>query len=79
MQLVLGTKLWDGWFDFIPLPVPDEEIVPRQALTFVSMALERVKNKYDAIEATKAAAAESYAAMTAEARAKKRRVAEASA
>ena len=70
---LLGQKLWDGWFDLLVDPIPDFEIIPRQALTFVAMSLDRMKAKYDAVEATKTAAAKSYATFVANARAKKRK------
>ena len=65
MKSLLGTKLWDGWFDVVADPFPDEEILLRQAVSYLALALEKLKTRYDAIEATTIAAKESYAIMAA--------------
>ena len=65
LRSLLGTKLWDGWFDVVADPFPDEEILPRQAVLYLALALEKLKTRYDAIEATTIAAKESYAIMAA--------------
>ena len=65
LRHLLGKVLWDGWFDIISEPIQDGEVVPRQALTYVSMALEKWKAKYDAVEQTKTEATKAFAMMTA--------------
>ena len=75
LWFLLGQKLWDGWFDLLADPVPDFEVIPRQAMTFAAIALDRIKAKYDAVETTRAAAAKAFAKMTECQRHKKRKTA----
>ena len=73
LHFLLGERLWDGWFSLVTVPVQEAEAIPRQALMFAAMALDKLKTQYDAVETTRAAAAASYAAMAAESSAKRRR------
>ena len=61
---ILGAQLWDGWFHMVGDEPADEQPVPRQALTFVSHGLNKLKAKKEEQE-TKDSAANSYALMTA--------------
>ena len=71
LQCLLGKVLWDGWFDIITLPIEDAEVVPRQALAYVSIAIEKLKAKYDAVEQTRTEAVKAFALMTAAAKKRK--------
>ena len=71
LQCLLGKVLWDGWFDILTFPIEDAEVVPRQALTYASMALEKLKAKYVAVEQTKTEAIQAFALMTAAAKKRK--------
>ena len=55
------------------IPISEAEAIPRQALTFVSMALDKMKSHYDAVEETRKAAASAYALMAKEGSHKKRK------
>ena len=73
MKDLLGLQLWDGWFEMIEDIPADSEMVPRQALTYCHIALDRLREKHIVSESVKEAAAQSYALMSAEG--KKRRAA----
>ena len=65
VQQLLGRDLWLGWFDIATDPPSDFEIIPRQAMTFLALALDKMKLTYEAVEETTRAAKESYATMSA--------------
>ena len=53
------------------MPIENAEVVPRQALTYASIALEKLKAKYDAVEQTVTEATKAFALMTAAAKKRK--------
>ena len=65
MKALLGCQLWDGWFsqcgDF---PQPHEP-VPRQALAFVMLALDKLNSTHQEVSDASQEAQDSYALMTA--------------
>jgi hypothetical protein len=46
VEKLLGEKLWKGWFDIIGKIPEDSDPIPRQALTYVTIALDNLKTKY---------------------------------
>ena len=73
MKDLLGLQLWDGWFEMVADIPDDSEMIPRQALTYCHIALERLREKHKVNEDVKEAATKSYALMSAAG--KKRRAA----
>ena len=72
MRKLLGTQLWEGWFGKPDFVMAEESVLPRQLLTFLHLALKRLKTHYEAVEEAMAAAAKAYE-LLAEASAKKRK------
>ena len=73
MKLLLGERLWDGWFSLLEKDEPDDQVlIPRQALQFVILALEKLKIKHETLQDMKKTAEESYTQITAAS--KKRRM-----
>jgi hypothetical protein len=74
---ILGKTLLAGWYPHTKNPFPEEpdSVLPRQLMTYLIAALAKLKSRYQAGEfrgeETKKAAAESYAALSADS--KKRR------
>ena len=73
MKDLLGLQLWDGWFEMLADIPDDSEMIPRQALTYCHIALERLREKHKVNEDVKEAATKSYASLSAAG--KKRRAA----
>ena len=71
VQQLLGRDLWLGWFDTASDPPSEFEIIPRHSMTYLALALDKMKLTYEADEDTTRAAKASYATMSAAA--KKRR------
>ena len=57
---LLGSQLWDGWFSRFPEDLPDDQVLPRQALTFVSLALDKIKMSKADSEAAKKPALKAF-------------------
>ena len=74
LRKLLGTQLWEGWFGKPDVVIEDTSVLPRQMMAYLHYALLQLKDNYDAIEDTEAAAAKSYALML-EDSSKKRRMA----
>ena len=64
LQHLLGSCMWKAWFGKIKGKIIDSDWVPRQALTFSIIGLEKLKTQYDQGEAAKALAKDSFTAMT---------------
>ena len=69
MKLLLGTQLWDGWFGLVENMLSDEDFIPRQALLFVHLALQKISFAVELLAEQQAAARTAYEDMQ-----KKRRV-----
>ena len=72
MLKLLGPQLWQGWFGQSDFRMADDSVLPRQTLMFLYYALQQMKDHYEGVEDTRAAAAKSYTSMV-EANSKKRR------
>ena len=71
LKALLGCQLWDGWFSRCGESPPHHEPIPRQALAFVSLALDKLNEQHQDTMDMRQDAQQSYALMTAES--KKRR------
>ena len=79
MKMLIGEVLWEGWFCLVGDTPDDTEPIPRQALSFIALALDGIKAQHESKEeAAKQvenmkAAAEAFMCIKGEA--KRRRVA----
>ena len=63
MKQLPGSQLWDGWFALVEDSLTDEDFIPRQALTFVHMALQKIQFTVDVVAEHHASAKASYEGM----------------
>ena len=63
MKQLLGPQLWDGWFGLIEESLCDEDYIPRQALTYTHMALQKIQFTVDVVAEHQAAAKVAYEGM----------------
>ena len=60
MRQLLGTQLWDGWFGLVESTLNDEDYIPRQALSFMHLALQKIQFAVGVLAEQQAAAKTAY-------------------
>ena len=75
MKKLLGAELWTGWFGAADFMMAEESVLPRQVLTFLHLALQKLKEHYNAVEEARTAAGKAYMLLATDS-AKKRKVAQ---